>query len=110
MICDDWQLNGDILVWYPVLDRAVELSSMGVRVDEDALRRQLILSHCEDRAGLLFHSLLLGGKLPQTIGGGIGQSRMCMVMLHKAHIGEVQAAVWRDEMVETCRKNGIFIL
>lgn len=107
---DDWSMNGDILVWYPVLNRAVELSSMGVRVDEEALRRQLHLSGKEDRAGLLFHSLLLAGKLPLTIGGGIGQSRMCMLMLHKAHIGEVQAAVWNDEMVQTCRTNGIFIL
>ncbi len=107
---DDWTLNGDILVWYPVLDRAVELSSMGIRVDEDALRRQLHLAGCEDRAGLLFHRLLLSGSLPLTIGGGIGQSRMCMVMLHKAHIGEVQAAVWNEDMIAECRENGIFIL
>ncbi|MEG2939214.1 MAG: aspartate--ammonia ligase [Oscillospiraceae bacterium] len=107
---DDWMLNGDILVWYPVLERAVELSSMGIRVDEDALRRQLILSGCEDRSELLFHRTLLSGGLPLTVGGGIGQSRMCMLMLHKAHIGEVQAAVWREESVEECRKNGIFIL
>ncbi len=107
---DDWSLNGDILVWYPVLGRAVELSSMGIRVDPDTLRRQLRIANCVEREKLLFHSLLLGGKLPQTIGGGIGQSRMCMVMLQKAHIGEVQAAVWREEMVETCRQNGIFIL
>ena len=107
---DDWSLNGDILIWYPVLGRSVELSSMGIRVDEDALRRQLQLSGCEYRSGLMFHRMLLSGQLPLTIGGGIGQSRMCMVMLHKAHIGEVQAAVWPDEEVELCRKNGIELL
>ena len=107
---DDWALNGDILIWYPVLGRAVELSSMGIRVDEDALRRQLIARGCEYRSGLMFHKMLLGGELPLTIGGGIGQSRMCMVMLHKAHIGEVQAAVWPDDEVAECREHGIYLL
>ncbi len=107
---DDWSLNGDILVWYPPLERAVELSSMGIRVDEDALRRQLIACGCEYKSGLMFHSMLLSGKLPLTIGGGIGQSRMCMVMLQKAHIGEVQASVWSDETYERCREHGIKLL
>ena len=89
---DDWSLNGDILVYYPVLDIALELSSMGIRVDEEAMQRQLAISGCEDRASLPFHSALLDGKLPYTIGGGIGQSRMCMFFLRKAHIGEVQSS------------------
>ncbi|MDO4565768.1 MAG: aspartate--ammonia ligase [Oscillospiraceae bacterium] len=107
---DDWTLNGDILIWYPLLKRAVELSSMGIRVDEAAMRRQLAASGCEHRSGLMFHKMLLSGELPQTIGGGIGQSRMCMVMLQKAHIGEVQAAVWPEDEAEECRQNGIFLL
>jgi len=107
---DDWTLNGDILVYYPVLDIAIELSSMGIRVDEAALKRQLDLAGCPERAGLPFHSALLNGELPYTIGGGIGQSRMCMFFLRKAHIGEVQASYWPDEMVEKCRGNGIALL
>ena len=107
---DDWALNGDLLVWYPLLDRAVELSSMGIRVDEDALRRQLYLAHAEDRASMPFHRALLSGELPLTIGGGIGQSRICMVMLQKAHIGEVQASVWPDETLQICEENGIHLL
>ena len=107
---DDWALNGDLLVWYPVLGRAVELSSMGIRVDEDALRRQLYLAGAEDRAALPFHRALLSGELPLTIGGGIGQSRICMVMLQKAHIGEVQASVWPEEAVDDCASHGIHLL
>ena len=107
---DDWTLNGDILVYYPVLDIAIELSSMGIRVDEAALKRQLDLAGCPERAGLPFHSALLNGELPYTIGGGIGQSRMCMFFLRKAHIGEVQASYWPDEMMKKCRENGIALL
>lgn len=107
---DDWTLNGDILFWYPVLGRALELSSMGIRVDEEALERQLKLSGCEDRRGLEFHRLLLGGKLPYTVGGGIGQSRICMFFLRKAHIGEVQAGIWPEEMIKECEKANIFLL
>ncbi|WP_040195874.1 aspartate--ammonia ligase [Candidatus Soleaferrea massiliensis] len=107
---DDWTLNGDILIWYPVLGRAVELSSMGIRVDAPSLTRQLELSGCEERRHLTFHRQLLSGELPLTMGGGIGQSRLCMVLLQKAHIGEVQASVWSDEMIETCEANGIHLL
>jgi aspartate--ammonia ligase len=107
---DDWNLNGDILLWYPLLDRAMEISSMGIRVDEEALLRQLKEADCEERKNLLFHKELLEGKLPYTLGGGIGQSRMCMYMLKKAHIGEVQASVWPDPMIETCDKANIKLL
>ncbi|MCT8978787.1 aspartate--ammonia ligase [Clostridium sp. CX1] len=107
---DDWELNGDILFWYPVLDRAVELSSMGIRVDEDALIRQLESSGCEKRRELEYHSMLINGMLPYTIGGGIGQSRICMFFLKKAHIGEVQAALWPQEMIEECEKQNILLL
>ncbi len=107
---DDWTLNGDILIWYPLLDRAVELSSMGIRVDEDALRRQLELAGCPERAELPFHKMLLDGQLPLTIGGGIGQSRLCMVLLHKAHIGEVQASIWDDETLRACTADAITLL
>ena len=107
---DDWEMNCDILVWYPVLDRSIELSSMGVRVSPESLARQLKISGKEDRAQLPFHKALLNGELPYTIGGGIGQSRICMVLLEKAHIGEVQASVWPDEMRETCREHGIHLL
>ena len=107
---DDWELNGDILVYYPVLDIALELSSMGIRVDEDALRRQLAVRGCEDRAALPFHKALLDGELPYTIGGGIGQSRMCMFFLRKAHIGEVQSSFWPQEMLDQCAQHGIELL
>ena len=107
---DDWTLNGDIIFWYPVLQRAFELSSMGIRVDEEALLRQLKLADCEERKNLEFHRLLLEGKLPYTMGGGIGQSRICMFFLRKAHIGEVQAGIWPEEMIEECSKNNIFLL
>ena len=107
---DDWSLNGDIIVYYPVLDIALELSSMGIRVDSEVLRRQLEISGFTDRAKLPYHRDLLDGKLPLTIGGGIGQSRMCMFFLRKAHIGEVQASCWPAEDVEKCRENGIELL
>ena len=103
-------LNGDIIVYYPVLDIALELSSMGIRVDEDALRRQLAIAGCEDRAELPFQKALLAGELPYTIGGGIGQSRLCMLMLEKVHIGEVQVSVWPPEMVAECEQHGIAML
>lgn len=107
---DDWGLNGDILFWYPILDRAVELSSMGIRVDEEALIRQLELSGCQDRRELEYHTMLINKMLPYTIGGGIGQSRICMFFLRKAHIGEVQAALWPQEMIEECEKENILLL
>ena len=97
---DDWKLNGDIIVYYPVLDIALELSSMGIRVDEDSLREQLMISGCMDRAELSFQKALLNKELPYTVGGGIGQSRICMFYLRKAHIGEVQASVWPDKTIE----------
>jgi len=113
---DDWStsnsdgysgLNGDILLWNDILGMAFEVSSMGIRVDEDSMRNQLRERGQEWKETLLFHKLLLSGKLPYTIGGGIGQSRLCMFLLRKAHIGEIQAALWPDEMREICRKNGI---
>ena len=107
---DDWLLNGDILLWDEPLSRAFEISSMGIRVDEAAMRRQLAAAGCEDRAALPFHRALLSGKLPQTMGGGIGQSRICMFLLGKHHIGEVQASVWPESMVEECEKQGIRLL
>ncbi len=107
---DDWELNGDIVVYYPVLDIAFELSSMGIRVDEDALLRQLEERGCPERKELPFHKALLNGELPYSIGGGIGQSRICMYFLHKAHIGEVQASIWPDGMIKECKENGIELL
>lgn len=107
---DDWNLNGDILFWNNVLDRAIELSSMGIRVDEKSLRAQLKEANCEERENLEFHRALLDGKLPYTIGGGIGQSRICMYFLRKAHIGEVQASVWDDLNNKICEENGIVLL
>lgn len=107
---DDWSLNGDIIIWYPVLNRALELSSMGIRVDADSLRCQLATAGCEERAALPFHSTLLEGRLPLTMGGGIGQSRICMALLQKAHIGEVQASVWPDSMRNACEGYGIHLL
>lgn len=113
---DDWStvaedgragLNGDILIWYPVLERSFELSSMGIRVDQEALLRQLKLEGKEDRKQLFFHRQLLDGRLPLSIGGGIGQSRLCMVMLHKAHIGEIQASIWPDDMCAECAQLGM---
>lgn len=107
---DDWELNGDIIVYYPLLDIALELSSMGVRVDEATLRRQLKLANCEDRMELEFQKSLLNGELPYTVGGGIGQSRICMFYLRKAHIGEVQSSVWPKEIVEAAEASGIQML
>ena len=107
---DDWSLNGDILFYYPLLDKAFELSSMGIRVDKKTLESQLIKAHCEERKALPFHQLLLNEKLPQTIGGGIGQSRICMFFLQKAHIGEVQTSVWDENTIKTCKENNIEIL
>ncbi len=107
---DDWTLNGDIIVYYPVLDIALELSSMGIRVDEDALLRQLSLAGCPERAKLPFQKAILDRELPYTIGGGIGQSRICMFYLRKAHIGEVQASLWPEETAKEAQKNGIQLL
>ncbi len=107
---DDWSLNGDLIVYYPVLDIALELSSMGIRVDEAALERQLKERGCEERKSLPFHSALLAGELPYTIGGGIGQSRICMFFLRKAHIGEVQSSFWPKDVVLECEKRGIKLL
>ncbi len=107
---DDWSLNGDIIVYYEILDIALELSSMGIRVDEEALVRQLKIRGCEERLALPFHQALMNGELPYTIGGGIGQSRICMFFLHKAHIGEVQSSVWSDETRMACEEAGITLL
>ncbi len=107
---DDWHLNGDIIVWYPVLGHALELSSMGIRVDEDSLARQLKLAGCEERAELPFQKAILEKKLPYTVGGGIGQSRICMFYLRKAHIGEVQVSIWPDEVREKAARYGINLL
>lgn len=107
---DDWSLNGDIIVYYPVLDIALELSSMGIRVDEKALEEQLKKAGCEERKELPFQKAILEKKLPYTIGGGIGQSRICMFFLKKAHIGEVQSSIWRDDMMDEAEKNGLQIL
>lgn len=116
---DDWSsiaedgsigLNGDIIVWNPVLEMAFEISSMGVRVDEESLLRQLKLRGCEQRKEMMFHSMLLKRQLPYTMGGGIGQSRLCMLLLQKAHIGEVQAGIWPKKVHEECEKAGIFLI
>lgn len=107
---DDWKLNGDILVYYPVLDIALELSSMGIRVNAESLAEQLKKAGCEERAELPFQKALLNGELPQTIGGGIGQSRICMFFLRKAHIGEIQVSVWPQEIYDEAAAKGITIL
>ena len=107
---DDWSLNADIIVYYPVLDIALELSSMGIRVDRDALLYQLQKSGCEDRINLPFQQAILNEELPYTIGGGIGQSRICMFFLRKAHIGEVQSSLWPEEMVALCEERGVQLL
>lgn len=116
---DDWStpneegyygLNGDILLWNPVLESAFEVSSMGIRVDAEALRCQLALRGEEQKANLMFHKMLLNGELPLTVGGGIGQSRLCMFLLRKAHIGEIQSSIWSDQMREECQKAGIFLV
>ena len=107
---DDWELNGDILMWNPVLERSFEISSMGIRVDEESLDRQLTLAGCNERRELPFHKMLLNGELPLTMGGGIGQSRLCMLMLGTCHIGEVQASLWDKETIDACEKAGITLL
>ena len=107
---DDWQLNGDILMWNPVLEKSFELSSMGIRVDEESMDRQLRLRGCDDRRELPFHRMLLNGELPLTIGGGIGQSRLCMLMIATCHIGEVQVSLWDQETQDICQKAGIMLL
>lgn len=107
---DDWSLNADIIVYYPVLDIALELSSMGIRVDEKALKEQLEKAGCPERAELPFHKAVLNGELPYTIGGGIGQSRICMFFLRKAHIGEVQCSLWPEDVMEEANKKGLQLL
>jgi len=116
---DDWStetgkgrrgLNGDILVWYPLLQKAFELSSMGIRVNKDTLLKQLEIKGEQDKTGLYFHRRLLEGELPLTMGGGIGQSRLCMFFLKKAHIGEVQSSIWPDRMKKTCKEGKVFLL
>ena len=107
---DDWQLNGDIIFWYEPLQRKLEISSMGIRVSEKSLREQLEKAGEEDREKLPFHQMLLNGELPYSIGGGIRQSRLCMLLLGKAHVGEVQASVWPQEMLDKCAKAHIQIL
>ncbi len=116
---DDWStptingykgLNGDIIIWNKVLDRSFELSSMGIRVDKKVLLEQLKIRGLEERTNLMWHKMLLNGELPLTVGGGIGQSRLCMYFLRKAHIGEIQSSIWPDEMIEKCKVNGIHLL
>ena len=107
---DDWELNGDLLFWYEPLQSRIEISSMGIRVSEESMRKQLKLAHAEEREDLPFHKMLLNGELPYTIGGGIGQSRLCMLLLGKAHIGEVQASLWPEDMLAQCAAAGIQIL
>ena len=107
---DDWQLNGDILFWYDQLNCALEISSMGIRVDEKSLEEQLKKAGCEDRKNLPYHKMLLNGELPYTIGGGIGQSRLCMLLLDRAHVGEVQASLWPEDMRKICKEHKIVLL
>ena len=113
---DDWTtrnedgfdgLNGDLMLWNPVLESAFEISSMGIRVDDEALRKQLGMRAEEWKSDLMYHSMLLSGELPYTIGGGIGQSRLCMFLLRKAHIGEIQSSIWPDDMRQACHEAGI---
>ena len=107
---DDWQLNGDLFFWDEVLGRALEISSMGIRVDAESLDRQLTIAGCDDRRSLPFHTMLLKGELPLTIGGGIGQSRLCMLMMGCCHIGEVQSSIWDAETVKACEAAGVPLL
>ena len=107
---DDWNLNCDIMFWHKILDQALEISSMGIRVDKESLDRQLTIAGCDDRRELPFHKMLLNDELPLTVGGGIGQSRLCMLLMGGAHIGEVQASVWDKETAEACEKAGIRLL
>ncbi|MDO4438841.1 MAG: aspartate--ammonia ligase [Eubacteriales bacterium] len=107
---DDWQLNGDILFWFEPLNRALEISSMGIRVSEKSMHEQLVKAGCVEREELRYHKMILDKKLPYTIGGGIGQSRLCMLLLGRVHVGEVQASIWPEEMREECEKNNIILL
>ena len=107
---DDWTLNGDIMLWNEVLGCAFEISSMGIRVDAESLDRQLTKAGCDDRRNLPFHKMLLADELPLTMGGGIGQSRLCMLMLEKAHIGEVQVSIWDEETMKNAKEAGIPLL
>lgn len=107
---DDWNLNGDLLFWLPALHQALEISSMGIRVDEDSIQAQCKINNCEGRLNLPYHKMILNKELPYTIGGGIGQSRLCMLLLNRAHIGEVQASIWPDEMIQECEKHHIHLL
>ena len=107
---DDWELNGDIVVYYPVLDIAFELSSMGIRVDEESLKKQLEIRGCPERKDLPFHKALLDGELPYSLGGGIGQSRICMFFLRKCHIGEVQVSIWPQDEIDYAASRGVIIL
>ena len=107
---DDWDLNGDLLFWLPSLNRALEISSMGIRVDEETIVSQCKAAHCEGRLSLPYHQMIQKKELPYTIGGGIGQSRLCMLLLNKAHVGEVQASICPDEMIEECEKHNIHLL
>lgn len=107
---DDWQLNGDLLVWLDGLNCAMEISSMGIRVDPETLDKQLSLANCDHRRNLPFHKMLLEGKLPLTIGGGIGQSRLCMLLLEKVHVGEVQVSIWDEDTLAACEKAGVPLL
>ncbi|MBO4218447.1 MAG: aspartate--ammonia ligase [Erysipelotrichaceae bacterium] len=107
---DDWQLNGDLLTWYQPLERSVEISSMGIRVSPESLISQLTAAGCPDRLQLPFHRALAAGQLPLTMGGGIGQSRLCLLMLNKVHIGEVQSSLWPQQMIDQCREEGIELL
>ena len=107
---DDWALNGDLLFWNGILGRSLEISSMGIRVDADSLKAQLKLCGEERREKFDYHQKILDGTLPLTIGGGIGQSRLCMLMLEKAHVGEVQVSIWPEDMIETCKAAGITLL
>lgn len=107
---DDWEMNGDILFYDPILDCALEISSMGIRVSPESLDRQLTLAGCDERRKLPFHKMLLEGQLPLTMGGGIGQSRLCMLLLGKAHIGEVQVSLWDAETKAVCERAGVQLL
>ena len=107
---DDWSLNGDILLYYPILDCPIEISSMGIRVNKESLQSQLKKAGCEERLQLPFHQMLMKDELPLTIGGGIGQSRICLILLNKAHIGEVQVSQWDDEMIKVCQEHHITLL
>lgn len=107
---DDWELNGDLFFWNDVLKEGLEISSMGIRVDEETLKKQLKEADAEDRLKYDYHKGIAEGKLPYTIGGGIGQSRLCMLLLEKAHIGEVQVSVWPEDMMKECEENGIMLL